>query len=90
MAERTYGALRGVGRTQAPRNLRPRLTPHQREVYGRIVRQSRHNGHALAENIGSTGAVEHLVEKGYVVKHLAYTGPRGREFYHLIPVEPAA
>jgi hypothetical protein len=65
---------------------RPRLTPHQREVYARIVRQSRYNGHALAENVGSRGAVEHLVEKGYVRKVLAYTGPRGGEFHHLHPL----
>lgn len=45
---------------------RKRLTPHQREVYERIVKKAARTGWADARDIGSRGAVSHLVEKGYV------------------------
>ena len=65
---------------------RPRLTPHQREVYARIVRLAAHRaGSVAAGDIGSAGAVAHLVEKGYVTKTHVATGPRGREFFRLSP-----
>lgn len=55
---------------------RPRLTPHQTEVYKRIERQAERNGFARSENIASRGACEHLIAKGYIVAE-EVVGPRG-------------
>jgi len=56
-----------------------RLTPHQREVYDRIVRFTRNRPHVTAANIGSRMACEHLAEKGYIAIVALRPGPRGGE-----------
>jgi hypothetical protein len=58
---------------------RGKLTPHQREVYGRIERLSRGGTRWVAgENIGSLGACNHLYAKGWITVDIQY-GPRGGE-----------
>lgn len=56
---------------------RPRLTPHQREVFTRyqsaIIRTG---GPVLVERLGSRGAVAHLEHKGYLTTENR-PGPRG-------------
>jgi hypothetical protein len=54
------------------------LTQHQREVFGRIQRLTRRNPTAES-NIGSRGAVEKLIDKGYVEVVRVEYGPRGGE-----------
>lgn len=68
---------------------RPRLTPHQAEVYGRIHRRAGRGLVTTDEQIGSAGAVQHLVEKGYITRTLHRTGPRGGETYRLELTEAA-
>lgn len=69
---------------------RPRLTPHQREVYERIIHRysfpwCKANGVPAAQ-IGSRGAIDHLIHKGYVEVQRTEYGPRGGERQFLRPV----
>lgn len=60
---------------------RPRLTPHQAEVFARIERQTRApRGYARSEVIGSRGACRRLESKGYITTE-EVTGPRGGTTY---------
>ena len=63
-----------------------KLTPHQREVYDRIARFSRRGSDRWvdARNIGSLGACNKLVEKGWITVDITY-GPRGGEQYWYLP-----
>jgi hypothetical protein len=64
---------------------RARLTPHQREVYDRIVRFAARTGYINAKFIGSRGAVEHLTAKGYV--RLGEEGRLGSMHCVIHPIE---
>ena len=70
---------------------RPRLTPHQREVYDRLSRRAAfptaiHNDSYVHESsIGSKGALWHLVDKNYAVAR-EIIGPRGGTRYAFRPV----
>jgi hypothetical protein len=67
---------------------RKRLTPHQREVFERIERQTRSpRGFARSEMIGSRGACQHLQEKGYITV-TEVIGPRGGTTYTYQAVTP--
>ena len=70
---------------------RPRLTPHQREVFSSIERACRrlHSDTAEGETIGCWSAVVHLEEKGYVTRE-HYRGPRGGEYYRIRPLTNTA
>lgn len=66
---------------------RPRLSPHQREVLGRLTRISGSSRRwVIARNIGSRTACEHLVDKGYAERQVE-SGPRGGELLSYRPVE---
>lgn len=79
----------GPPMTGAP-STRPRLTPHQNEVYLRLIRHATRAGsatrHVRESEIGSFGALRKLEAKGYAV--IAYTeiGPRGGVTYYWLPV----
>lgn len=61
---------------------RPKLTPHQREVFDRIARFTRDGDHFVHEqNIGCHGACWRLVRKGYV-EAARVSGPRGGEHWY--------
>jgi hypothetical protein len=74
---------------------RGKLTPHQREVYDRLVRISRRRPLAEGEPVryvwvnagyvGSRGACVRLVEKGWIEVQ-SETGPRGGVHYEYRPV----
>lgn len=65
----------------------PPLTPHQREVFKRITRLTKH--HPTYEgNIGSRGAVDRLIEKGYVEVVDVKYGPRGGVRRFIQAVQP--
>lgn len=69
---------------------RKRLTPHQREVFTRIERQTRSpRGYARSEVIGSRGACQHLEAKGYITVE-EVSGPRGGTTYLYRAVEAGA
>lgn len=57
---------------------RPALTPHQREVFKRIERLTRRHP-TYESNVGSRGAVDKLIDKGYVIVAKIEYGPRGGE-----------
>lgn len=58
---------------------KPRLTRHQADILDRIRRLSanRPNGLVSTKDVGSRGACQHLIEKGYVEEHLVGFGQRG-------------
>jgi hypothetical protein len=63
-----------------------RITAHQRAVYDRIVRLSRETRRWVASDfIGSRGACEHLVAKGYLARR-EVVGPRGGITYEYRPL----
>jgi hypothetical protein len=69
-----------------------KLTPHQREVYNRILRISRRLSPDVsryrwvdAGNIGSRGACAKLVAKGWIAERRDY-GPRGGEHFQYRPI----
>ena len=66
------------------------LTPHQRRVLEEIRRHARVRQPGASERtIGSRGAVDRLIAKGYVmVTHVEY-GPRGGAQRFLAPFEVA-
>jgi hypothetical protein len=69
---------------------RGKLTKHQREVYDFIVRVSRRRGPDRyvwinESSIGSRGACNKLVEKGWVESKVEY-GPRGGEYFSYRPI----
>jgi hypothetical protein len=70
---------------------RPRLTPHQREVFGRLRRWSDRvgGGWVALDVIGSRAALDHLVDKGHAERTVIY-GPRGgrRPLYRPLPAPP--
>lgn len=70
---------------------KPRLTPHQREVFSAIERACRrlHTDAVEADVIGCWSAVVHLEEKGYVVRE-HYRGQRGGEHYRIRPLTNTA
>lgn len=65
---------------------RPRLTPHQRAVLGTVQRYASRtvDGWVRGSDVGSAGALAHLVRKGYLVRRTDI-GPRGGQmhFYRL-------
>ena len=75
----------------APAPKRGKLTKHQREVYGDIVRWSRRrlrrDQHAWvdAQYVGSKNACDRLVEKGWIEMDIDY-GPRGGELRKYRPI----
>lgn len=57
---------------------RTRLTPHQTEVHARLTRIYQRIGQPVrADEIGSRGAIAHLMAKGYVEEVGELVGPRG-------------
>jgi hypothetical protein len=70
------GKVQVMGDKGMTTTARPRLTPHQTEVLGRLTRYVERVGHAIREsNIGSPGALRHLERKGYIkVDHVEYGG----------------
>jgi hypothetical protein len=70
--------------------MRVKLTPHQREVFDRLTRVSGRNRRWVAfRYIGSRGALNKLVSKGYVESLVEY-GPRGGERWSFRPIEEAS
>lgn len=65
---------------------RPRLTPHQAEVFERIERYSK-NRPTSERNIGSRTAVQHLIRKGYVTVAQTTYGPRGGATQYLTTIQ---
>jgi hypothetical protein len=67
---------------------RPRLTPHQRRTFDRLVHLTRwqSTGWVPAESVGSRGALDHLVRKGWAERTVQSVGPRGGERYAYRPV----
>lgn len=69
---------------------KPKLTPHQAEVLGRIERRFKHIEHyphgLPLEYIGSPGAVNKLHVKGYIRLQCNSFGPRGGERWTIHPV----
>ena len=64
-----------------------RLTPHQQEVYERLVQRSRSGERWVPEAwIGCRGALGHLYAKGRVEYRTSY-GPRGGEQREWIPLK---
>jgi hypothetical protein len=58
-----------------------RLTPHQKEVYGRLQRLSGNGNRWVPSTlIRCVGACEHLVDKGYALRE-ERSGPRGGTHY---------
>jgi len=59
---------------------RPSLTKHQRAIWNQLKRWSNHTQDHWVHGsmIGSSGALEHLVRKGYAERDVYY-GPRGGE-----------
>jgi len=63
-----------------------RLTPHQREVWKRLCKYASNDnarggdGWVSAKDIGSRGALDHLVAKGYAERK-EDIGPRGGSHY---------
>ncbi len=65
---------------------RPRLTPHQREVLGRIEWMARNRPAGVpAEWVRSAGAIAHLQEKGYITVTETTSGPRGGRRFLVLP-----
>jgi hypothetical protein len=63
-------------------NDRRRLTPHQRYVLAQLERMSRGGNWISLDNIGSKGALEQLVDKGFAQRD-ELAGPRGgRHLYY--------
>jgi len=60
---------------------RPRLTRHQRLVLSDVIRRSHGQPGRWVQgrDIGSPGALAHLVAKGYLSVQVSY-GPRGGEY----------
>lgn len=73
--------------------MKSRLTKHQAEVFSRIQRywgRYKHLSQGVpAYYIGSRGACQHLVQKGYITEQIFY-GPRGGEEPHYFVVEVTA
>lgn len=66
--------------------IKPRLTPHQREVLDRYTRRYLRTGRPVSvAHLGSRGAVAHLVEKGRLTVE-DRPGPRGGEHLYVTPV----
>lgn len=67
---------------------KPRMTPHQTEVFTRISHRFTSpwcRVHGVPEAyIGSPGAVEHLIRKGYIKVSRVEYGPRGGVKRYLI------
>jgi len=60
----------------------PRLTRHQADVLARLTRLSDNGTRWVAlDTIGSRGALDHLVDKGYA-ERLESVGPRGGRLFH--------
>lgn len=60
----------------------PTLTPHQLEVLVRVHRYSARSGFLQPvdeRNVGSKGALAHLMQKGYIEIVKVEHGPRGGE-----------
>ena len=51
---------------------RPKLTPHQREVYDRMMRIGNREGWVQFKWLGSRGACNKLVAKGYAEHRFTY------------------
>jgi hypothetical protein len=62
--------------------MRPRLTPHQRDVLRDLERVSERldvrGSWVGLDVIGSRAGLDHLVDKGYAERRMTY-GPRGGE-----------
>jgi hypothetical protein len=64
------------------------LTSHQREVWHRLRRWTNRtpSGWVHSSILGSVGALDHLVDKGYAERD-SYSGPRGGEHHRYRAIE---